>query len=380
MRRSGSAPPIRLTDSQRIAWLRLIRTDKVGPATFRQLLNHCGSAEAALERLPELARRGGGRIGRIPGVAEAEAELAAVRRAGARMVAPGEEGYPLLLAHIDGPPPLLTVRGHIAAFARHAVGIVGSRNASLAGIKMAALLAREIGRAGYTIASGLARGIDSAAHKASLGTGTIAVLAGGIDHVYPPENADLAAVLCETGGLLTEMPFGWDPRPRDFPRRNRLISGMSLGVVLVEAARRSGSLHTARYALEQGREVFAVPGSPLDPRAEGTNHLIKTGAALVTGAEDVLSVVGPLVGRGAPPAPVIAEIAEDALASPPDSAPDLGDRGRQAVLAALGPTPAAIDDLVRHSGLRPAEVQLVLLELDLAGRLERHGGQLVSLA
>lgn len=367
-----SAGTLHLSDTQRIDWLRLIRSDNVGPRTFRSLINHFGSARAALERLPDLARRGGAtRAARIVSEDDAHRELAALRKLGGALLAPGEAGYPPQLTAIDDAPPLLAVRGAIATLMRPMIGIVGSRNASGAGLKFASLMARELGDAGFAIASGLARGIDQAAHRASLATGTIAVLAGGHDRIYPPEHEDLLAALLESGGAISEMPMGHVPRARDFPRRNRLISGVSLGVIVVEAAHRSGSLITARVAAEQGREVFAVPGSPLDPRAAGTNDLIKQGATLITEAADVISAVRPIMNR--PVELPIAEPARDGL--PPE--PDSSDRAR--VIDLLGPSPIGIDDLIRMAGVSPAAVRLVLLELEIAGRLERHGGGLVSL-
>ena len=364
---------IHLSEAQRIDWLRLIRSDNVGPRTFRSLINHFGSARTALQRLPDLARRGGAtRTARIPSEDDAFRELAAMRKLGGALIAPGEAGYPPQLAAIDDAPPLLAVRGAIDALMRPMIGIVGSRNASGAGLKFAALLARELGDAGFAIASGLARGIDQAAHRASLSTGTIAVIAGGHDRVYPPEHEDLLAALLEYGGAISEMPLGHVPRARDFPRRNRLISGASLGVIVVEAAHRSGSLITARVAAEQGREVFAVPGSPLDPRAAGTNDLIKQGATLITEAADVISAVRPIMNR-----PVELPIAEPVHDRPPPE-PDSGDRTR--ILNLLGPSPIGVDDLIRMAAASPAAVRLVLLELEIAGRLERHGGGLVSLS
>src|SRR6266851_2808560 len=258
-----------LTDEQRIDWLRLIRSDNVGPRTFRSLINHFGSAKTALDRLPDLARRGGAaRPSRICSEDDARAEIAASKRHGVSLVAPGEAGYPPRLAVLDDAPPLLGVRGAFEALMRPMIAIVGSRNASGAGLKFAAQLARDLGEAGFVIVSGLARGIDQAAHRATIQSGTVAVLAGGHDKIYPPEHEDLLAAIIEAeGAAISEMPLGHVPRARDFPRRNRLISGCALGVVVVEAAHRSGSLITARMAAEQGREVFAVPGSPLDPRA-----------------------------------------------------------------------------------------------------------------
>jgi DNA processing protein len=360
-----------LTDAQRVDWLRLIRSDNVGPRTFRSLINHFGSARSALERLPELARRGGAaRPGRIFSEEDARAELAASIRHGVNLLAPGEAGYPLRLATLDDAPPLLGVRGALDVLMRPMIAVVGSRNASGAGLKFAGALSRDLGEAGFVIASGLARGIDQAAHRASLASGTVAVLAGGHDKVYPPEHEDLLAQMLEAGGAaISEMPLGHVPRARDFPRRNRLISGAALGVVVVEAALRSGSLITARIAAEQGREVFAVPGSPLDPRAAGTNDLIKQGATLTTAASDVINAVEPIMGR-----PIVLREPDE---EPPASEPDAGDRAR--IVDLLGPSPVLLDDLIRMAGTSPAIVRTVLLELELAGRLERHGGGLVSL-
>jgi DNA processing protein len=360
-----------LTDAQRIDWLRLIRSDNVGPRTFRSLVNHFGSARAALERLPELARRGGAsRPGRICSEEDAAAEFSMSKQLGVHLVAPGEDGYPPRLAVLDDAPPLLGVRGLRDVLMRPVIAIVGSRNASGAGQKFAGALARNLGDAGFVIASGLARGIDQAAHRASIASGSVAVLAGGHDRIYPPEHEDLLAAIIATGGAISEMPLGHVPRARDFPRRNRLISGAALGVVVVEAALRSGSLITARIAAEQGREVFAVPGSPLDPRAAGTNDLIKQGATLITEASDVIQAVEPIMGR-----PI-------ELREPDDDeplAPEPGANDRTRIVNLLGPTPILLDDLIRMAGTSPAIVRTVLLELELAGRLERHGGGLVSL-
>src|ERR1700736_6258067 len=360
-----------LTDAQRIDWLRLIRSDNVGPRTFRSLINHFGSARTALERLPDLARRGGAdRPGRICSEEDARNELAASQRLGVSLLAPGEAGYPPRLATLDDAPPLLGVRGAEAVLMRPIIGVVGSRHASGAGLKFAGALSRDLGEAGFVIASGLARGIDQAAHRASLASGTVAVLAGGHDKVYPPEHEDLLAQMLEAGGAaISEMPLGHVPRARDFPRRNRLISGAALGVVVVEAALRSGSLITARIAAEQGREVFAVPGSLLDPRAAGTNDLIKQGATLTTEAFDVINAVEPIMER-----PIELREPDE---EPIDSEPDASERAR--IVNLLGPTPLLLDDLIRMAGTTPAIVRTVLLELKLAGRLERHGGGLVSL-
>lgn len=284
----------------------------------------------------------------------------------------GEPDYPRRLQAIDDPPPLIAVKGKLSALAQPMVGMVGSRNASAAGSKIAERLARDLGKAGFIIVSGLARGIDAAAHRGSLATGTVAALAGGLDRVYPEQHTELLESILETGAALSEMPLGYEPRARDFPRRNRLISGLALAVIVVEAAKRSGSLITARMALEQGREVFAVPGSPLDPRAEGTNGLLKQGATLVTEAADVVAVLEPILGRRFD-LPI--EEAEPVPLS--DAEPGADERSR--LVGLLGPAPVAMDDLVRLSGRPPAVVRMVLLELEIAGRLERHGAGLISL-
>ncbi len=370
---SNRTESIRLTDEQRLDWLRLIRSENVGPRTFRTLLNHSGSARAALTSLPDLSRRGGAAKSlRICSREDPEREMRDATTRGVRFIATGEPDYPLPLQNIDDAPPLLAVRGNIAALARPIVGIVGARNASAAGIKFAERLARDLGEAGFVISSGLARGIDAGAHRATATTGTVAVLAGGHDNVYPPEHAGLLESLLAQGAAISEMPLGWQPRAHDFPRRNRLISGLALGVVIVEAAKRSGSLITARMALEQGREVFAVPGSPLDPRSEGTNGLLKQGAILATEADDIISVIKPIMGRAQ-------EFGLKEPDAPPYSTTEPNDNERSRIIELLGPTPVAIDDLIRLSGATSTTVRVVLLELELAGRITRHGGAMVSL-
>ena len=367
-----------LTDAQRLDWLRLIRSDNVGPVAFRQLVNRFGGAGAALDALPDLARKGGGRREiRIASVESAEREMAFADRFGARFVALGEPHYPRALAAADAPPPLIAVVGGTDALTRPALGVVGSRNASMAGGKLTAQFVNAVGGAGYTIVSGMARGIDAAAHRAALDTGTIACLAGGLDKPFPPENVPLGREIVERGGaLVSEMPFGWVPRGRDFPRRNRLIAGLTLGTLVVEAALRSGSLITARLANEMGRLVLAVPGSPLDPRAGGTNGLIRQGAIMATQAADVLEALGPLSADALPVTARI-EFSETAWEVPADEEPASDDRSR--IVEALGPAPVAVDELIAYLGLAAGTVQTVLLELELAGRLERHGGGLVSL-
>jgi DNA processing protein len=362
-----------LTREQRLQWLRLIRSENIGPVTFRELINHFGGAGAAIAAAPKLAERGGRRI-RIASAEEAERELAAVEAIGAQLIALGEAGYPPALRDIESAPPLIAVRGALASLAWPTVAIVGSRNASIAGRKFAMHIARGVGEAGFTVASGLARGIDAAAHEGALASGTIAVFAGGLDRPYPPENVALAERIVASGGAhLSEMPMGWEARARDFPRRNRIISGLSLAVVVVEAASRSGSLITARRAADQGRLVFAVPGSPLDPRSGGTNALIKDGATLVTSAADIISEIAPMLAREAEARPVIAE----SEAGPPV---DAGESERERIAAALGQAPVSIDEIVRFTGAPPAVVHLVLLELDLAGRIERVAGGRVQLS
>ncbi|MCJ2062453.1 DNA-processing protein DprA [Methylobacterium sp. J-088] len=400
---------MQLTDAQRLDWLRLIRTEGVGPRTFRTLINRFGGAAAALEAISDLGRRQGKRL-EPPTRAQAEDEIAALARLNGRLIATGEADFPRLLQQTDAAPPLLALRG-AAILNRPAVALVGSRNASTAGLAFTERLARGLGEAGLTVVSGLARGIDARAHKASLSTGTVAVMAGGQDRIYPANHGALVdAILGEGGAVLAEMPMGWVPRGRDFPRRNRIISGLSYGTVVVEAARRSGSLITARYALEQNREVFAVPGSPLDPRAEGTNDLIRQGAALVSEASHVLEVLGPIIERGpdadAAPARDRPDLREQPdfwdeidldgsipqdfgaadIGNPPERAvsdemdeepgPD-DDRAR--IVALLGPSPIGTDELARSAGIGIRVVQTVLLELELDGRIERHGSGAVSL-
>jgi DNA processing protein len=395
-----------LTDEQRIAWLRLIRSESVGPRTFRALVNRFGGAGPALDALPDLARRGGRLILKVATREEALREIEAAERLGVRFVAAGEPDYPKILATVDTSPPLVALRGDAACLAKPMVALVGSRNASAAGLTFAGRLAGELGAEGYVVVSGLARGVDTSAHRSALRTGTVAVLAGGQDRIYPQSNVALAEqIVGEGGAILSEMPMGWEPRGRDFPRRNRIVSGLCYGVVVVEAARRSGSLITARFALEQGREVFAVPGSPLDPRAEGTNDLIREGATLCASVDHVTAVLAPLLGRlpegsegaGEPGGegrivhePLWDELDLDDIARAP-AAPIVVDGwdapteasasedSRRVVVDLLGPSPIRVDDLARQSGVPVRTIQLILLELELGGRLERHGGNAVSL-
>jgi DNA processing protein len=377
-------PVSALDDRERLACLRLIRTAQVGPATFRELINLSGGATQALEALPALARRAGRPVS-LCSEGAAEAELVAAEKAGARPVFTIEPGYPAALAVIDAPPPMVYVRGRADLFLRPAVAIVGSRQASAAGVKLARHFAHELAESGLVIVSGLARGIDAAAHEASLAHGTIAVLAGGADVVYPPEHAALQARIGQEGCLVTEQPPGFTPRAKEFPRRNRLISGISLAVIVIEAARRSGTLVTARFAAEQGREVFAVPGHPLDPRAEGTNQLLKSGATIATEPRDVLDALAPQLANGraglaeAAEAPAGLSLASEPSLSEPIAFDTLAsDESRGRVLSALGPHPIDVDTVMRATALSAREVRAVLMELDLAGEIERHGFHLVS--
>ncbi len=365
-----------LNPAERLDWLRLIRSENVGPITFYQLLARFGSAEAALASLPDFARRGGrGKPLTIATRALAEREMQQVSDAGARLVAWGEPDYPTALAAIDDAPPLIAVKGVTALLQRPAIAVVGARNASANGRRFARDIAAQLAQAGLLVVSGLARGIDAAAHQGALASGTAAVLAGGIDQVYPEENRALHEEIATKGVLIAEMPIGTEPQARHFPRRNRIISGASLGVLVVEAALRSGSLITARFALEQGRDVFAVPGSPLDPRCRGTNDLLRNGATLVEQIDDLTRELAPYLSatpRARPPAAVEAPgqnaVGEQDL---------VGARGLVSNL--LSPHPVPVDELVRQCQLSPALVVMVLLELELAGRIERHPGNQVSL-
>lgn len=411
----------RLSDEQRLDWLQLIRSENIGPRTFRGLINRFGGARAALEALPDLvSRHAGQRQVRIARREDCEREYDAARRLGARFVVMGDGDYPAALRAIDAPPPVLCALGDLSVLSRPMAAIVGSRNASAAGLAFTDRLARELAEAGFVIASGLARGVDQRAHRAALQTGTVAVLAGGLERIYPPEHVGLAEEICAGGAIVSEMPLTWEPRGRDFPRRNRIVSGLALATIVVEAARRSGSLITARFANEQGREVFAVPGSPLDPRAEGCNDLLRSGAALCTRAADVIDALAPIVaGATAPranlrddeaafpaaerlwdetdlfgdPATPMTEAAHEfddegagggAGASPaftpaPAAVPPSGNAS--AILTQLlGPSPVSVDDLVRASGLPVPHVQAALLDLELEGRIVRHGAGLVALA
>ena len=350
--------------------LRLIRSPTIGPVSYRHLLSRFGSAAAALDALPDLARRGGGAAPRIVSRADAEREIATVEKLGGRYLLLGQGLYPRLLAELDNAPPLLTVKGDLTLLDRPAAAIVGARNASAAACRFSRGLAYDLGAEGIVVVSGLARGIDTAAHDGSIASGTIAVIAGGLDIAYPPENEERQRAIAERGLLVAEMPPGTEPRARHFPYRNRIIAGLALGTIVVEAAPRSGSLITARLATEAGREVMAVPGSPLDPRAQGCNGLIRDGATLVQNAADVIEVIRPFGSIARVASPVIPFEA---------AATDAGNDERAIIEELLGPSAVPIDEIVRLSGMPSGTVQLVLLELDLAGRLDRHAGGKVSL-
>jgi len=367
-------PMMPLSDKERLDRLRLIRSENVGPVTFRSLLRRFGSARAAIEALPDLARRGGRSAPlRVCPTAQAEQELSAADRIGARLLTSDDADYPEALAAIYDAPPLLYVRGDTALLQRKAVAIVGARNASANGRRLAEDIARDLGAAGFVVVSGLARGIDHAAHRGSLDSGTVAVVAGGIDIAYPPDNEELQRDIAARGALAAEMPPGTVPQAKHFLRRNRLISGLGLGVLVVEAALQSGSLITARLALEQGREVLAVPGSPLDPRCRGTNNLLRQGAILAEGAADVIAALQGMAGTALP----IESQNGWQLSDIPTDSPS--DDALRIVQELLGPDPVMVDELVRQCHLSAPAVRAVLLELELAGRLERHPGNRVSL-
>ena len=379
----SSRPNQPLSETERIDWVRLIRSEHVGPVTFRRLLQRCGSATTALTALPQLARQGGRGGVRIPSPEEAADEIERLARAGGRLLLSADPDYPPLLRALEDAPPVLSLIGDGALPLRDSVAIVGSRNASLNGLRFAQQLARDLSAAGFVVVSGLARGIDAAAHQGALASGTVAVLAGGADVIYPPGNTDLYHAIAAEGAIVAEMPAGMPPQARHFPRRNRLISGLSAGVVVIEANLHSGSLITARCALDQGREVFAVPGSPLDPRARGCNDLIRQGAVLTESVDDVLAVLAPpgvsVRPAGVHAAPVAG--ATDSGEEPPvvtGPAAD-GDSARAAILALLSPVPVAVDELVRRCGLPAATVHTTLLEWELAGRIDRHPGNRVAL-
>lgn len=361
--------------------LRLIRSENIGPVTYQQMIRRFGSAARALEAIPDMAKRGGGRSPRIAEPKQIESEIKAVRKLGARFLFLGDAAYPALLTEIGNPPPALIWQGQLGLLRRPIVAMVGARNASAAACRFARDLANGLVEAGVTIVSGLARGIDTAAHQGSLNKATIGVIAGGLDIFYPPENKDIQRSIAERGLLMAEQPPGTEPRARHFPYRNRIIAGLARGTVVVEAAPRSGSLITARLAAEAGRQVMAVPGSPLDPRSRGCNMLIREGANLVQSADDILELIHHFDDRVDSPS-VSGELRDNCKISDPapSGLPEAQHLDRASLVPLLSVTPVAIDELVRQSGLPPASVQFALLELELAGRLSRHAGARVSLS
>ncbi len=355
---------------ERLAWLRLARTETVGPVAFRHLIDRYGSAQRALDALPQMARRAGRARRRqtSPRTPRRKPEIAAGEALGATLICGGDAGFPAALRAIEPPPPVLWALGDAGLLHHRAVAIVGARVASAAGCRFARGLAGELGRAGLVITSGLARGVDAAAHEGALPTGTVAVLGGGIGDIYPPENAGLYAAIAARGCIVSESAPNRRAQAKDFPRRNRLISGLSLAVVVVEAELKSGSLITARLAAEQGREVLAVPGSPLDPRARGCNDLIRQGAAVCEGLDDVLRAIEAIGGFRAPPAPP--------YAGPDETSAELIER----VFDLLSPTPAPVDELARQAGAPAGAVFAALVELSLAGRAELTAGGMAARA
>ncbi|HXW70791.1 MAG TPA: DNA-processing protein DprA [Methylocella sp.] len=414
---SAQAELVPLSEAERLNWLRLLRCDNVGPRTFESLLRRYGSAGAALAALPGLiAKAKSARSIRIPPREEIEHEMSLIQSVGGRFLAICEPDYPPLLRHTASAPPVIAVRGNLSSLKRSLVAIVGARNASAAGLSFAAQLARGIARAGHVIVSGLARGIDGRAHEATIESGTIAVLAGGLGKIYPSEHQALVERIVANGAIISEMPYGWEARGRDFPRRNRIVAGLSRAVVVVEAARRSGSLITARFAAEAGREIFAVPGSPLDPRAEGTNDLLRDGASLCTKPEDITSFLAEqdlsqtepgffernpaaaayppfwdeldFVEGADPPLGVPAATRADEIFGPEVEEPEIEASLKLArhslediekcLLDLLSPAPVAVDELARLLQVSARQVRTALLALKLAGKLEWHDGDLVS--
>lgn len=399
-----SPGPGALDEAALFDWLRLARSENVGPRTFHYLIDRFGHPTAALAGVLSLARRPGSRPVRLAPVGEVEKEREAARRAGLLFLPACDPAYPAALGAIDAPPPLLLVKGQLGVLARPMVAIVGSRNASAGGLVMTERFARGLGGAGYVVVSGLARGIDAKAHLASLDTGTVAVLAGGHDRIYPSEHAGLADRIAATGAVISEMPFGWEPRGRDFPRRNRIVSGLALGLLVVEAAHRSGSLITARFAGEQGRTVFAMPGSPLDPRADGTNALIRNGATLCATVDDLVEDLAPMVRPAAGSADLkeptsddgealwdetdVLDLGPSPLARAPSSRPrpaddddpdpDIPAGARDRLLDLVGMSPVPVDELVRLSGLPTGDVQALLIDLELDGAIIRAGAGAVA--
>ena len=390
---NSNSESFQLSETQKLDWLQLIRSENVGPATFRDLINHFGTASHALEALPQLSSRAGKRSIKIFPRHNAEKEIENSTRLKVNIVGMGEAQYPRYLKAIEYPPPLLSVKGQLVINRHPPIALVGARNSSLSGLKLASMFAGELGAIPYHIVSGFARGIDIAAHRAAIDTGTVCVLAGGVDNIYPPQHDKFYHQILDSGNaFVSEMPLGYSPRSADFPRRNRIIAGISLGVIVIEASKRSGSLITARLANECGRLVFAVPGSPLDPRSAGANSLLKKGALMASEAADIVEEISLQLDN-----PLQSELfkskkhsledsdsdenarSEDDNNSPADIVTDTLMANRQKIIQALGPTPVEIDEIVRYCQIPVSHVQLVLIELSLAGRLEHHAGNQVSL-
>ncbi|MEO0654965.1 MAG: DNA-processing protein DprA [Pseudomonadota bacterium] len=375
---SPSPPPLTppLTEEEKLSWLRLLRSRRVGASTFYRLMAEHGTAEAALAALPDVARAAGVAAYEVCHPDYALGELRAGQRAGAQLLAYGEDAYPAALRDIPDPPPLLWLRGEAAMFQRPMIALVGARNASSLGGRMARKLATELGAEGFVIVSGLARGIDTAAHLGAVGTGTVAVMAGGVDVIYPAENAALAQEIGEKGALISDQPIHMQPQARHVPARYRLISGLARAVIVVEAAAKSGSLITARNALDQGREVLAVPGHPFDARASGCNMLIRDGAAMVRGARDVIEALATPVAA-APPEPAAAP--PGAVETQTRTLAETAALHRE-ILTRLGPTPVAEDQLIRDLNAAPALVAPALVALELDGKIRRAAGGMVARA
>ncbi|MGB0719042.1 MAG: DNA-processing protein DprA [Bdellovibrionales bacterium] len=366
--------------AEKLDWLRLSRTENVGPITFYRLVERFGSASEALAALPELSKRGGRKKQlTAPSIAEVEKEYAGLRKLGGDIVTATDDTYPLALSACDDAPPVLSYFGDIRLANQNCIALVGARNASLNGRKMAEKLAADLGARKQVVVSGLARGIDTAAHKGALAAGTIAVVAGGIDVVYPEENQGLYEEIKERGLILAESPFGQKPFAQSFPRRNRIVSGLSKAVIVVEATMRSGSLITARLAGEQGRDVMAVPGHPLDPRAAGPNHLIRDGANLVRSAEDVLEIIMNFSGNAMREPFAQRPLFEQPAPANEDNADAPSEDDRTRLLSQLSFTPASIDEVLRAGDMSIPALQTLLLELELAGRVKRLPGNRVAL-
>ncbi len=371
---------VTLTQAEAFARIRLLRSPNIGPVSYRQLLARFGTAAAALEALPDLASRGRGPY--RPAAADGiEREAAALRKAGARYLFHDQPDYPALLAELDSAPPILTCRGNLALGSEPCVALVGARNASAAAVKLARDFGTALAEAGFTVVSGLARGIDGAAHEGALGhhtRATIGVIASGIDITYPPQHVALQERIASEALLIAEQPPGTEPRGRHFPSRNRIIAGLSLGTLVIEAAPQSGSLITARLAGEAGREVMAIPGSPLDARASGCNQLIREGAVLVQTPDEVVELLQSFTG--APRSRFrVAEGAHDFDYAELAEA-EIGGEGADAIAALLSSAPISVDELIRQSGASAAAVHMALLELELAGEIEREGSGLVRRA